>query len=86
MSILVGETTLPFSFLPTFYESHLLKEISHSAGRKIFHCREEPVFEGASFQGKQTGNHNTVELQRLEHLWDYENLFEAGVVRAIDGL
>ena len=28
----------------------------------------------------------TVELQWLEHLWDYENLFETGVVRAIDGL
>ena len=29
---------------------------------------------------------NTVELQWLEHLWDYENLFETGVVRAIEGL
>ena len=29
---------------------------------------------------------NTVELQWLEHLWDYENLFEARVVRAIVGL
>ena len=28
----------------------------------------------------------TVELQWLEHLWDYENLFETGVVRAIEGL
>ena len=28
----------------------------------------------------------TVELQLLEHLWDYENLFETGVVRAIEGL
>ena len=27
-----------------------------------------------------------VELQWLEHLWDYENLFETGVVRAIEGL
>ena len=27
---------------------------------------------------------STVELQWLEHLWDYENLFEAGVVRAIE--
>ena len=27
----------------------------------------------------------TVELQWLEHLWDYENLFETGVVRAIEG-
>ena len=24
----------------------------------------------------------TVELQWLEHPWDYENMFEAGVVRA----
>ena len=24
----------------------------------------------------------TVELQWLEHSWDYENMFEAGVVRA----
>ena len=23
---------------------------------------------------------NTVELQLLEHLWDYENMFETGVV------
>ena len=28
----------------------------------------------------------TVELRWLEHLWDYENLFEAGVVRATEGL
>ena len=28
----------------------------------------------------------TVELQWLEHLWDYENLFETGVVRTIEGL
>ena len=28
----------------------------------------------------------TVELQWLEHLWDYENLFETGVDRAIEGL
>ena len=28
----------------------------------------------------------TVELQWLEHLWDYENFFETGVVRAIEGL
>ena len=24
---------------------------------------------------------STVELQWLEHLWDYENMFETGVVR-----
>ena len=28
----------------------------------------------------------TVELQWLEHLWDYENMFETGVIRAIEGL
>ena len=28
---------------------------------------------------------NTVELQWLEHPWDYENLFETGVVRANEG-
>ena len=28
----------------------------------------------------------TVKLQWLEHLWDYENLFETGVVRDIEGL
>ena len=27
-----------------------------------------------------------VELQWLEHLWDYENLFETGEFRAIEGL
>ena len=27
---------------------------------------------------------NTVELQWLEHLWDYENKFETGIVRAND--
>ena len=27
-----------------------------------------------------------VELQWLEHPWDYENLFETGVVRAIEPL
>ena len=25
---------------------------------------------------------NTVELQWLEHLWNHENMFETGVVRA----
>ena len=30
--------------------------------------------------------HTTVELQWLEHFWDYENLFETGVVRASEGL
>ena len=29
---------------------------------------------------------DTVELQWLEHFWDYENLFEAGVVLAIEGI
>ena len=28
----------------------------------------------------------TVKLKWLEHLWDYENLFETGVVRATEGL
>ena len=27
----------------------------------------------------------TVELQWLEHLWDHENKFETGVVRASEG-
>ena len=27
-------------------------------------------------------NVNTAELQWLEHIWDHENLFETGVVRA----
>ena len=27
----------------------------------------------------------TVELQWLEHLWDHENLFETGIVRASEG-
>ena len=26
--------------------------------------------------------HHTVELQRLEHLWNHMNMFETGVVRA----
>ena len=29
---------------------------------------------------------NTVELQWLEHLWDYKNMFETGVVRASECL
>ena len=28
---------------------------------------------------------NTVELQWLEHLWDHQNMFETGVVRANEG-
>ena len=32
------------------------------------------------------GRPTTVELQWLEHLWDYENVFKTGVVRAIEGL
>ena len=28
---------------------------------------------------------DTVELQWLEHLWDHENYFETGVVRANEG-
>ena len=27
---------------------------------------------------------NTIELQWLDHLWDQENMFETGVVRAND--
>ena len=27
----------------------------------------------------------TVELQWLEHLWDHENMFETGVIRANEG-
>ena len=27
-------------------------------------------------------NYDTVELQMLEHLWNNENMFDAGVVRA----
>ena len=30
-------------------------------------------------------NGNTVELRWLEHLWDHENMFETGVVRANEG-
>ena len=29
---------------------------------------------------------DTVELYWLEHLWDHENVFETGVVHAIEGL
>ena len=29
---------------------------------------------------------NIIQLQWLEHLWDYENVFETGIVRAIEGL
>ena len=29
---------------------------------------------------------NTVELLWLEQFWDYENMFETGVVRATEGL
>ena len=32
------------------------------------------------------GRSNTVEFQWLENLWDYENMFETGIVRAIEGL
>ena len=28
-------------------------------------------------------NDDTVELQWLEHLWDHENMFQTGIVRAI---
>ena len=39
------------------------------------------------FVWKYTAKHtNTVKLQWLKHIWDYENLFEAGVVRAIESL
>ena len=30
-------------------------------------------------------NKSTVKLQWLEHLWDHENQFETGVVRANEG-
>ena len=32
----------------------------------------------------QTGCTGTIELQWLEHLWNHENVFETGVVRAIE--
>ena len=45
-----------------------------------------PIYTGpvVSYNMKKSKSKlNTVELQWLEHLWDYENLFEAGVVRAL---
>ena len=36
-------------------------------------------------QAQNLITNNTVELQWLEHPWDYENLFETGAVGAIDG-
>ena len=33
---------------------------------------------------EEHGDTYTVELQWLEHLWDHENLFQTGVVRAIE--
>ena len=33
---------------------------------------------------KKNNNNNTAEVQWLEHLWDHENLFETGVVRAYE--
>ena len=32
-----------------------------------------------------SNDYNTVELQWLEHLWDHENLFGTGGVRASEG-
>ena len=43
----------------------------------VFHVREF----GDNFY-KSDVSSNTVELQWLEHLWDYENMFETWVVRA----
>ena len=43
------------------------------------YCREEP---STLMEDVDDSLPYTVELQWLEHLWNYENMFEIGVVRA----
>ena len=46
--------------------------------------RKIPLFSGSTFGNKHCHKFHqvTVELQWLEHLWDHENYFETGGVRA----
>ena len=43
------------------------------------YCREEP---STLMKDVDDSLPYTVEFQWLEHLWNYENMFETGVVRA----
>ena len=43
------------------------------------YCTEEP---SRLMEDEDDSLPYTVELQWLEHLWNYENMFETGVVRA----
>ena len=45
-----------------------------------------PAHNNNKYQNSSIIINTTVELQGLEHLWDYENLFETGVVRATESL
>ena len=52
----------------------------------FFYTLETFEFFGA-YSPESTGTKDQeLELQWLEHLWNYENLFETGVVRANEGL
>ena len=42
--------------------------------------------EWTQFVVSDQGQHCTVELQWLEHLWNQENIFKTGVVRAYECL
>ena len=50
--------------------------LSHSVNS---YCTEEP---STLMEDVDDSLPYTVELQWLEHLWNYENMFETGVVRA----
>ena len=59
---------------------------------KIVYCRVAVSFPGYISSSNRLNWHkhpphfvHTVELQWLEHLWDHENKFETGVVRANEG-
>ena len=60
---------------------------NHSFGNKIIQRSKPHAFKGEKPRFRcLIIQYSTVELQWLEHLWDYENLFETGVVRATEGL
>ena len=58
-------------------------DFSASLQRSVCFPNDKPFKNNSTVKGKNLllRGHTTVELQWLEHLWDYENVFETGVVR-----
>ena len=65
-----------------FYGGRLAEREEEVTITKIFDYFFKKLIKVAYFQPVTTRIRNTVELQWLEHLWNHENMFETGTVRA----